>query len=670
MPERRNWILCLLVVFLLLLSGVFASAKSTSSSDDKERGVSRHPDIARDSESRLHMVWQEPLGGQYDIFYCYQSENKEIGRGSDKNPVFHITETPIDEIRPHIAIDPETDIVYIFWTEYIEAGDFDSMEGPETEFAATIFYTASGHLTDENEEMLWTEPSGFADEGSGVVDIKVKNSVYILKTQGPTPTTHTGIIDSDGDGIRDSDEVLGKNGFKTEWNNPDTDIDGLCDLIETKLGFDPLIDERETQRAQEFFEAYFRRSDLDGDGLSYTEETTGGFPVDMGVAHVHDDANFGYDFYPRDDYSAYVHLVVELTRGPPITLPLESADYRLEGSLYSPANLIRFDFTGTAMENDRFEIVLGPFDVLLNERASINFLNVEIEQPSSSTRDPDTDLPPEKQKRYMILYSVMLAAGPSNYDLFEYTEGIDYKGYPLENVQGAFMSTVISPDPWRKDLFIEVDFMEGHETTKGLFFETVKAFSDAGIILHYKLDEFDIPMDEPTSPDPHGDGAESLKAYDEMRNFLHNHRNTLYPKYIHVIFAHGMYKEDGGGVLGGAISAATVTEKSHSGVIIADYGMDEHDSTTNPMLKIRLKVLIHEIGHALGASHDHDAARGGAYHPLVDGSAGIDILNDYNVMRQGGLSGSSARATVHGGGNYDRNLGAHYWGGHSRFSLE
>lgn len=62
-------------------------------------------------------------------------------------------------------------------------------------------------------------------------------------------------VDSDGDGISDTDEI---NIYKTNQNNSDTDGDGFSDWAELNNGFSPL--DKKNKKLEEV--------DFDGDGLS------------------------------------------------------------------------------------------------------------------------------------------------------------------------------------------------------------------------------------------------------------------------------------------------------------------------------------------------------------------------------------------------------------------
>ncbi|AFL95171.1 hypothetical protein CL1_0968 [Thermococcus cleftensis] len=85
-----------------------------------------------------------------------------------------------------------------------------------------------------------------------------------------TPTvTGSGVADSDGDGIPDSEE--GKYG--TNPNNKDTDGDGLSDGFELEHGIDPTLKDTDDDGLSDGFEVNVyntspRMKDTDGDGLS------------------------------------------------------------------------------------------------------------------------------------------------------------------------------------------------------------------------------------------------------------------------------------------------------------------------------------------------------------------------------------------------------------------
>jgi hypothetical protein len=321
---------------------------------------------------------------------------------------------------------------------------------------------------------------------------------------------------------------------------------------------------------------------------------------------------------------------------------------------------IEFSHSGSALEWDRFQISAGSFNVYEDEETIIRII-VSITQPES------TDY------RTLAFSSIMIAAPSPNFNLFNYKEGRDYSDSYLAGVLTEQFE--ICGDIYRPDLFLEVDYFQGHEPSDEMYSETINAFSDAGIKLHYKIDQMNLPLATTTSPDLDGDGAETLRINEEAQDILHSTRNMAYSSYIHIVYAHTLFWFSFPNVilLGGAMPAPTAGDLTHSGIIMADQALINDTTSASSLMERRLKVTIHEIGHALGASHEGPLGRtpAGSYNAIVDGPGLNDTLNGYNVMRQGGLSDfESAGKLLRGIGNTDRNIGASENIGRPRFSIE
>ncbi len=116
-----------------------------------------------------------------------------------------------------------------------------------------------------------------------------------------------------------------------------------------------------------------------------------------------------------------------------------------------------------------------------------------------------------------------------------------------------------------------------------------------------------------------------------------------------------------------AMSADLASDYTHSGVLIADDQLDTMISTAT-VVEHRTKILAHEVGHALGASHEWND---GLCDICVDGSTVYDTDNEYNLMKQDGISYSSGvNLRIHGMGNYDRCKGSVEFIMMPRFSIE
>jgi hypothetical protein len=139
--------------------------------------------------------------------------------------------------------------------------------------------------------------------------------------------------------------------------------------------------------------------------------------------------------------------------------------------------------------------------------------------------------------------------------------------------------------------------------------------------------------------------------------------------YVHVIFANNVYADVGycGPLYGIAKSADLASDHTHSGVLIADDQIDSPISTAT-VVQQRVKILVHEVGHALGASHEK---QNGLCDLCVDGSDVLDWNNPYNLMAQDGLSLSGdVNHRILGIGNSERCKGAVEFIGMPRFSIE
>jgi hypothetical protein len=325
-------------------------------------------------------------------------------------------------------------------------------------------------------------------------------------------------------------------------------------------------------------------------------------------------------------------------------------------------------YSDVALEGERFKITLGTFDVQQDTLTEVR-IEVSVSQPQYYKSDTfDTSY--FWSFRRMAIWSLKLHAPSPNFELFSYKEPANY-------IEGLTDSTfvdvddfAISTDPNRPDLFLEVDYLEGHEPEQEAWSESINAFSDAGIMLHYKIDETDIPLDATTNPDDDSDGAETLRNYPEYRDFLDRHKNSELDEYVHMIFAHYIENDDlpGWTLYGGAFSAETEDDLTHSGVIFADEAIQEITDTYSTLTERRIKVIVHEIGHVLGASHEKST---GTYHPLIDGGDGTDDMNYYNVMTQDKLHVVEAEKVLRGEDNLnDRDLGATEMIGFPRFSIE
>jgi hypothetical protein len=667
---------------MFLIVGALAVAAKPSDGNSN-KGIARHPDVIHDSNGVLHMVWQEPVDGQYEIFYANQAKgSKEMGIGSDRNDEIRVTYTPRDSVRPQITIDPTTGIMYIMWTEYVPTTILDGYGGedePDPVLTPSIYMIAGEYDTGSSESMNiqeyqypWTSPQNFASVGGKVTEFKVVESEYILKSSGEE--TKRGEVDTDDDGIKDYDEMYGTLGYKTSWRNPDTDYDQIPDKMEYEIGFSPLVNEYYTAKIKEYISWLTLLSDDDDDGLTYAAES-GDFPVTMGVARMLHSGDATYRFFPKDDHEAYLTLGIMLRRTGIFTIPpAESAYFRiiLTVDTESEADQV-VTYSDYHMEWERFEVDVGPFNVYEDEQTDIK-VEIDLTPPTEFKKQISTDI--EEQQDFYIktleLWSLMLASTTDTLQ-FNYKEGRDFLPGTEELTSTLVEDFEIHGDPNRPDLFIEVDWFAGHEPTPEVWSESTNAFSDAGIKFHYKIDQKNLPLNTAMTLDDDSDGVETLRNDDELQEVLDLTRNPLYSRYIHFVCAHYIEIDalPGWTIYGGAQSGPTATDLTESGVVFADEAMQDIANTHSSLMERRLKVVTHEIGHCLGASHEKNSADGGDYDPRVDGGDGVDDFNDYNVMRQDAIHNADAAELLRGNGNADdRVLGATELIGRPRFSIE
>lgn len=657
--NNRRILSCLLVLLLVLvgiqmMTGV--SAKRTTAMNAKGMGMKRHPDSIHDLEGRHHMVWQEPRNGQYDIFYSVQVKGakKELGLGSNANTVVQISDTPTDSHHPKITIDPDTNIIYILWTEETTMDILDSDGG--TFISKSLFYSAA--VFEPNDEPAWTMPQNLAKGDKPVKSFLVKESEFEISGYGFKPAEFKGTMDTDKDTIKDSDEKLGILGYTTKWNDDDSDDDGLLDNLEYIHQYNPLINERFTVHAKSFIRLLTLLSDDDGDGFTYSDERTCDKPVTARVANVLDGGHVTYTFYPKADHTASIVAGLQIKRygilyiPPPVT-----ASYSILVTVESESlDGVEFSLSGSHMEWDRFQASGGLFNVYEDEETTVT-IDVTVSQPDSS------------DYRTLAFSYVMIAAPSPDYHLFNYKEGRDYEAGDSYLAGVLTENFDICTDPNRPDVFLEIDYFTGHEPSEEMYSEVIDAFSDAGIILHYKIDQTNLALSTTTNPDHDSDGVETLRNEDEQSDLLDSTRNAAYGDYIHLVFAHYMEDDDlpGWTLYGGAKSADTAADLTESGILLADEALQDISNTYSTLLERRIKVVVHEIGHALCASHEKDT---GSYNAIIDGPGGSDIKNNYNVMIQNALHTATGNLLLRGTGNTDRRFGATEDIGRPRFSIE
>jgi hypothetical protein len=655
--------------------GVTAGSKHNNDNDENKSnsGVKRRPDSIHDGEGVMHKVWQEPVDGIYQVFYARQGDKKEMGIGTDNNPSMQLTDSPYDSVRPRIAEDSASGIIYIIWTEHIPASDVDAeFDVPPV---PSIYCTATLPSEDDENGPSFTDHINLADGSRDAGRFEVHESEFQITSVGQTMHSMSGFLDTDGDGILDHDEAQGNFGYLTSWRRADTDSDGLKDKTEIQYGLHPLKDDRLTVNAQLYYTVFALFYDADEDGLTNLDESRDDYPVTAGVANILSGGHATYRFYPMEDFNATLTLGVMSKRYSKFTIPPpENSTVNLLVTVDSDElGTYELSFSKTIMEWERVKIDIGSFNVSEDAETDIR-INVSLHAPSKGmeiVKGDGGEQPVPPYWRSLEIWSLMISAPAPDYDTFSYKEGRDFIPEESDKVYEQVKNFEIKPDPNRKDLFVEVDALVGHDMVPELYSEAINAYSDAGIILHYKLDEQDIPHDSETDPDYDHDDAETLRKDTEVQNFLSDHRNSSLSEYVHLIFVSRVWSPTANSyIYGTAMSAETADDLDHAGIVIADKELMDADHVSSSLFEKRLKTFIHEIGHALNCAHDWAEADGGSYDARVDGADGDDDLNMYNVMMQNHFETWRTKYIMRGDANSNRDLGATLDIARPRFSIE
>ncbi len=642
-------------------------------------GMERHPDSTVDESGNLHMVWQERIDGQFEICYSNQDGETEMGLGSDKNSAYRITNTQHDSVAPRIAIDPASGILYVVWKELVpfDVNYHGSEEMPPVSIA---LYTATSTWASENP--LWTEMISLVDGTCSVRKFIVQDSHWTFDLKPGKPdwwtitlfvepgervkqpdlsqcTAHQlqpkkGTFDTDGDGIPDSDEVLGKMGNKTAWWNPDTDGDGLPDYQEFIHKFDPNFDDRKGPRYQEFLAVWAIYLDIDGDGISYSDEELD-YPVTTEVAIYSHGATGSYRFWPKvsgtynlvlrtqqrthssggqgcEDVSVSVHITVNgIAKGVWTSPWPDTSPWMWTTDVVETVDLSA-DFTAVTAADATWVDIAVTFDPpgcgiqkLVTIRAlAIDWLKLELVSDRSEVNYKDAD---------------------------------DFMSQSQVGVSTEEMA--IQLDPEQKDLLLELDSMVNHDFDPQVLNEAINAFSDYNIVLNYKIDETGLSEAYPDDMLSRSSWPEYSDS-DESSLYLAAHRNSSLGAYVHVMNVRYV-----AGACGIAEQGDVGDPPEGSGVLLPDQMPIDGSCAGDTVFQKRLGLLLHEVGHALGAAHDKSS--GGLVHPVID-PGGSDTCNHWNVMAY--TYCASPLRVLTGYDNTDRRFGASEAIGFPRFSIE
>lgn len=138
----------------------------------------------------------------------------------------------------------------------------------------------------------------------------------------------------------------------------------------------------------------------------------------------------------------------------------------------------------------------------------------------------------------------------------------------LTNSQEASLGSL----PWRKDLFVEMDYMVGHYPSAGARDYFVNYYGSLGVTVHIFVDD-QLPVANLTVAD--------------VENYEVNHHD-LKSTHVYVLYAN-YYQSDPLHILGLATSRAGAAV--FDGLV--DYGVNLH------WLYIERQTLLHEIGHTI-----------------------------------------------------------------------
>jgi hypothetical protein len=689
-------------------------------------GMKRRPDSVMDGNGILHKVWQERFDGQFEI--CYARKPGEMGLGSENNPAFRITNTPTDSVDPRIAIDEASGIAYIIWTEILppdlNIGGKEKEGGWTPE--ALLQYTATA--TFEPGDPLWSTPKVLGEsicqlkkfavmDGSWEIELGKGKPGWAssLPDLIPKPCSLPdempklggkcslpdlkceGLMDTDEDGISDSDEVLGILGYFTHWWNPDTDLDWLPDHWEILKNWDPTMViwsqfaycfPSPSTHKDPFCKGIWTDGlcmfiDADNDGIIACNEDND-YPVTTEVVELTDDGDTVYRFWPMvdGDYNVVLRTQQRTFQSGQYGCDFinVSIEVTLDGLLVN---------TWTTTWSDVFPWVWSIDTVASFSLTGLDMTAVTILQSIDIGLTVLFD-PPHCGSAYVAVVRALAVDWiklelDSDRSEVNYKDADDFVNTPLPFTTYVHTEEmVIQLDPYQRELLLELDSMDGHDWVPEVLNELINAFSDANIILHYKIDETNLPTTEVTGVFGAGDVSSLSFGHpptsdDETSVYLSDHRNTTLRLlgYVHVMNVHNLP-----GACGIADQGEASTHPKFSGVLIPDqnfidgvcYGVANFPFD---LFSTRLAVLLHEIGHALNLAHDKST---GTVDPLcviddcgdpADPSDDDDICNYYNNMGYSYCFASTRTdESFYGTGNNDRRVGSTAAIGRPRFSYE
>jgi len=643
-------------------------------------GMERRPDRARDASGDVHVVWQERFEGQSDV--CYARGPGELGLGSDRNPAVRITDTPSDSVSPRIAIDAASGLAYVAWIEEIHRHSLGTVPVDTGVPYEVLMYTAS----DPSEPTaMWTGGQAIADGGGKLQRWFVEESHYtgVRQQQGRvrTDTDWNGEFDTDGDGIKDSDEVLAVLGHRTLWWKADTDDDAIPDLLEITYVLDPVVPvtkqypgcfPRGTDKVCDvIFGLLCIVVDLDDDGFSMCGEGQD-FPVTTEVAGFTHGGSATYRFWPKVDGTYNLVLRTEM-RTYSTAAACTSVSVAITADGASVGTWTRpWDDTNPPWSAEvaaSFAVSGIVFTAVTASQAVDVGLTVAFDPPACG----DAILSVQRQ---LALDWLKLEISTDRSEV-NYKDADDFTNVPPPPSFLVGITTedmVIQLDPAQGDLLLELDSMAGHGFLPKVLNEAINLFSDHNIILNYKVSETGLPLTEVVKPGA-GDVSTMVSDWpvtstDETSLYLAAHRDTALQalRYVHVVNVHR-------GECGMAEQGALGDGPELSGIMLYDQdfiddfcGLGTVADGISDLFSLRLVALVHELGHVFNTAHEKTT---GTVHPVID-SGGFDTCNAYNLMVGGGycIVASLFAKELTGTGNSDRRFGATAAIARPRYSVE
>jgi len=166
---------------------------------DAFKGIARRSDSVLDFNGFVHKVWEEPVDGQFEIFYK-NNFTGNMGLGNELNPSIRLTESVTDSVWPQIAFDPSSGIIYVSWIEKLPEG-------------SVIYYRGSDL---EGEVWLAKRHFGDAPDITGRLELHAEDGELILEKEGIILLTTSADIDGDLVIDRDDPDPFNYNVFEQE----------------------------------------------------------------------------------------------------------------------------------------------------------------------------------------------------------------------------------------------------------------------------------------------------------------------------------------------------------------------------------------------------------------------------------------------------------------------